>query len=76
MDHQIIHENFTACIEASRILGIDAEFRSELESALTQLAPVGIGQDGRILEWTDGVEEAEPGHRHISHLFGLHPGRQ
>ncbi len=35
-----------------------------------------IGADGRILEWTDGVKEASPGHRHISHLFALHPGRQ
>jgi alpha-L-fucosidase 2 len=76
MDHQIIHENFTACIEASGILGIDSEFRKSLATALQLLAPVTIGTDGRILEWTDGVKEAEPGHRHISHLFGLHPGRQ
>ncbi|MGJ8651758.1 MAG: glycoside hydrolase family 95 protein [Opitutaceae bacterium] len=76
MDHQIIHENFTACIEASKILGIDSDFRAKLEAALSQLAPVEIGEDGRILEWTSGVTEAEPGHRHISHLFGLHPGRQ
>ncbi len=76
MDHQIIHENFTACIEASRILGIDEKFRAELEGVLAQLAPVEIGADGRILEWTDGVKEASPGHRHISHLFALHPGRQ
>jgi alpha-L-fucosidase 2 len=76
MDHQIIHENFTACIEASRILGVDEEFRAKLEGALARLAPVEIGADGRILEWTDGVKEASPGHRHISHLFALHPGRQ
>ncbi|MDF7806464.1 glycoside hydrolase family 95 protein [Pontiellaceae bacterium B12219] len=76
MDHQIIFENFSACIQASEILGIDAEFRAQLEAALAKLAPVEIGEDGRILEWTAGVTEAEPGHRHISHLFGLHPGRQ
>ncbi len=76
MDHQIIHENFTACIEASRTLGIDEGFRRQLEDALQRLAPVEIGEDGRILEWTDGVTEAQPGHRHISHLFGLYPGRQ
>jgi alpha-L-fucosidase 2 len=76
MDHQIIHENFTACIEAAGILGIDARFRGRLEETLKRLAPVEIGEDGRILEWTDGVKEASPGHRHISHLFGLHPGRQ
>jgi alpha-L-fucosidase 2 len=76
MDHQIIYENFTACIQASEILGIDADFRAQLETALANLAPVEIGEDGRILEWTAGVTEAEPGHRHISHLFGLYPGRQ
>jgi alpha-L-fucosidase 2 len=76
MDHQIVHEIFTACIEASRILGIDEAFRQKLEDALARLAPVEIGEDGRILEWTGGVKEASPGHRHISHLFGLHPGRQ
>lgn len=76
MDHQIIHENFTACIEASRILGVDEAFRKQLQTALDNLAPVAIGDDGRILEWTDGVTEASPGHRHISHLFGLYPGRE
>lgn len=76
MDHQIIHESFTSCIEASEILGIDTDFLAELENALDRLAPVEIGEDGRILEWTDGVKEVSPGHRHISHLFGLHPGRQ
>ncbi|WP_168442579.1 glycoside hydrolase family 95 protein [Pontiella desulfatans] len=76
MDHQIIHENFTACIEAATLLGMDEDFRAELTEALARLAPVEIGEDGRILEWTDGVKEVSPGHRHISHLFGLHPGRQ
>jgi len=76
MDHQIIHESFSACIDAATTLDIDAAFRARLEKALAQLAPVTIAGDGRILEWTDGVKEVEPGHRHISHLFGLHPGRQ
>ena len=76
MDHQIIHENFTACIDAATVLGVDSAFRAKLAAALERLAPVEIGADGRILEWTDGVKEIEVGHRHISHLFGLHPGRQ
>ncbi|MBK1879767.1 glycoside hydrolase family 95 protein, partial [Pelagicoccus mobilis] len=76
MDHQIIYENFSACIEASEILDTDEAFRARLRDTLSRLAPVRIGGDGRILEWTDGVGEANPGHRHISHLFGLHPGRQ
>ena len=76
MDHQIINGSFSSCIEAATILGVDDAFAGQLRDALDRLAPVRIGEDGRILEWTDGVEEAEPGHRHISHLFGLHPGSQ
>ncbi len=76
MDHQIIHENFTSCIEAAKILGIDEGFSKRLQETLAKMAPVQIGEDGRILEWTGGLVEASAGHRHISHLFGLHPGRQ
>jgi alpha-L-fucosidase 2 len=76
MDHQIIHESFTSCIEAAKILGIDAAFSKRLKDTLGKMAPIQIGEDGRILEWTGGLVEASPGHRHISHLFGLHPGRQ
>ena len=76
MDHQIMRELFQACVESSRLLNVDAEFRAALEDALQRLAPNRLGPDGRILEWSDPFEEAEPGHRHISHLFGLHPGAQ
>jgi alpha-L-fucosidase 2 len=76
MDIMIIHDLLTHCIEASRILGIDAEFRAECETALAKLAPVRISPDsGRIMEWIEDYKEAEPQHRHTSHLFGLHPGR-
>jgi alpha-L-fucosidase 2 len=51
-------------------------FRKKMEKTLAQLAPTKIGKDGRIMEWTEEFEEPEPGHRHISHLFGLHPGRE
>ena len=76
MDHQVIHDSFTNCIEASQILGIDEEFRQKLEDILSRLAPMKIGRDGRLMEWAEEFEEPEPGHRHMSHLFGLHPGRQ
>ena len=76
MDLMIIHDLLTNCIEASRILGTDAEFRAECEKALAKLAPVRISPDsGRIMEWIEDYKEAEPHHRHTSHLFGLHPGR-
>ncbi|HIE26603.1 TPA: glycoside hydrolase family 95 protein [Candidatus Poribacteria bacterium] len=76
MDHQIIYDLFTNCIETSKILGIDEDFRQKLEYMLSRLAPMKIGSDGRLLEWPEEFEEPEPGHRHMSHLFGLHPGRQ
>ena len=77
MDLQIIHDLFGNCIAASRDLGIDAAFRAELETALERLAPVQIStKSGRIQEWIEDYEEPEPGHRHTSHLYGLHPGRQ
>ncbi len=77
MDLMIVHDLFTNCIEAGRILGIDEAFRAELESALDRLAPLQISEkDGRLQEWIEDYEEPEPGHRHMSHLYGLHPGRQ
>jgi alpha-L-fucosidase 2 len=81
MDLEIIHDLFTNCLEANAILGpdgkFDAEFRAQLSAALKRLAPLQISKKtGRLQEWVEDYEEPEPGHRHMSHLFGLHPGRQ
>jgi len=76
MDHMIIRDLLGNTIEASKVLHKDAAFRRRLEKILTRLAPTKIGSDGRIMEWTEEFEEPEPGHRHISQLFGLHPGHQ
>ncbi|VAX19604.1 Putative large secreted protein SCO0341 [hydrothermal vent metagenome] len=76
IDIQIIHELFNACIQAEKILNIDPELVSQMRKTLTKLPPVLIGKDGTIREWIEDYEEAEPGHRHMSHLFGLHPGTQ
>lgn len=76
MDHMIIRELFRSVISASEILGTDKAFAKKVKSALEQLAPTRIGRDGRILEWTEEFEEPEPGHRHISHLYGLFPGNE
>ena len=75
MDQQIIRDLFSACIEAGRILDADEAFRKELQRALARLAPTRIGPDGRIMEWPEPFEEPSPGHRHISHLYGLHPAK-
>jgi len=74
MDMAIIRELFAACVEASRMLGTDESFRGELEKALARLAPYRIGKHGQLQEWAVDYDEHEPGHRHVSHLFGLFPG--
>ncbi len=76
MDREIIRQLFTECIRASEILGIDAEFRGQLQQALADVPPLAIGKHGQIQEWLEDYGEPEPGHRHISQLFALHPGDQ
>jgi alpha-L-fucosidase 2 len=69
----IVRAVFEAVVEASTVLDMDAEFRQELEAALTKLPPIKVGADGTIQEWVEDYQEAEPGHRHMSHLIGFHP---
>lgn len=76
MDSQILHELFTACAEASRALGEDAEEHRLWHNLVSRLPQPKIGRHGQIQEWMEDYEEAEPGHRHISHLFALHPGKR
>ncbi|MCH7225209.1 glycosyl hydrolase family 95 catalytic domain-containing protein [Haloferula sp. A504] len=73
MDMQILRELFANCIEASEILGIDEAFRKQLVETRGKLAPNQIGKHGQIQEWLEDYDEAEPTHRHVSHLYGLHP---
>jgi alpha-L-fucosidase 2 len=76
MDHMIIRDLLQNTIQASIILGLDKPFRKKMEETLEKLSPTRLGSDGRIMEWSEEFEEAEPGHRHMSHLYGLHPGNQ
>jgi alpha-L-fucosidase 2 len=76
MDHQIIRELFNNCIQSSEILEIDEDFADTLRTMLQNLTPSQIGSDGRILEWSEELPEAEPGHRHMSHLYALYPGEE
>jgi alpha-L-fucosidase 2 len=76
MDFEIIRDLFSNCIEATHILNKDDEFRTKLEATLKKLPPLQIGKYGQLQEWMIDYEEADPGHRHMSHLFALHPGRQ
>jgi alpha-L-fucosidase 2 len=74
MDTEITRALFTRVIAASEILGTDAEFRQRVASARDRLPALKIGKHGQLQEWAEDYDEAEPGHRHISHLFALHPG--
>jgi alpha-L-fucosidase 2 len=76
MDQEIIWETFTNILEAAKVLGIEDEFVSRVRAARERLAWPSIGSDGRLMEWSEEFKEPSPGHRHVSHLFGLHPGRQ
>lgn len=76
MDMSIIWDLFTNLIEASEVLQIDEEFRNQLLAKRSLLSPLQIGEQGQLQEWNTDFQEREPNHRHISHLFGLHPGRQ
>lgn len=73
-DLAMIRECFEQTIKASKILNTDAEFRAKLETALAKLYPYQIGKKGNLQEWYYDWEDAEPQHRHQSHLFGLFPG--
>jgi alpha-L-fucosidase 2 len=72
-DMQLLRELFSNCIKASEILGNDGDFRKMLTEARSKLAPNQIGKHGQIMEWLEDYEEVEPTHRHVSHLYGLHP---
>jgi alpha-L-fucosidase 2 len=76
MDLQIIWDHFSNCIEACEELGEDESFASRLRAVRDRLLPLRIGVRGNILEWTGDFREAEENHRHVSHLYGLYPGRQ
>jgi len=76
MDQEIIWDTFTNLIQAAQILEIEDDLIRQVTAAREKLALPKIGSDGRLLEWAEEFKEPSPGHRHISHLFAVHPGRQ
>jgi alpha-L-fucosidase 2 len=76
MDMAIIRDLFSNCIEAAGILKVDQEFPQKLKEAMKRLLPYQVGSRGQLQEWFQDFQEAEVQHRHVSHLFGLHPGRE
>ena len=88
MDLEILRELFTGCKKAAEILGdaVDEaeipdvsdmrKLQKEINAALEKLPPIRIDSTGRVMEWMEEYEEAEPGHRHVSQLYGLYPSDQ
>jgi alpha-L-fucosidase 2 len=74
MDHQIIRNLFAHTIEASSILDIDPELRHELRAMRARIAPNQVGRHGQLQEWLVDKDDPQNVHRHVSHLWGLHPG--
>lgn len=73
MDYEIIYTLFHATMDAARILGIDADYRGQLEGALKRIPDLKIGKLGQLQEWSEDYEENSPGMSHVSHLFALYP---
>ncbi|MCM3634631.1 glycoside hydrolase family 95 protein [Paenibacillus camelliae] len=76
MDLSMIWDLFTNCIEAAEVLDMDEAFRAELEQARSSLLPLQIGKHGQLQEWSQDFEDEDVYHRHVSHLFGVYPGRE
>jgi len=77
MDMEILRDLFANTIKAAEILGVDARFRRQLATARTRLAPLQTGRAGQLQEWMEDwdLQAPEIHHRHVSHLYGLYPGR-
>lgn len=73
IDRGIVADIYTACIESSKILGVDKKFRRQLEKDLAKLPPIQIDSNGEVQEWLHGFRRQDPAHRHSSHLLTLYP---
>lgn len=76
MDTTILRDLIDTYVRSSEVLGVQDELLEETKALLGKLPKLEIGKYGQLMEWRKDYEEAEPGHRHISHLYGLHPSHQ
>lgn len=74
MDIQLLTELYTNVITAAHVLDCDADYAAHLEADLKKFPPMQISKDGYLQEWLEDYKEQDSCHRHISHLYGLHPG--
>lgn len=76
IDHQMAREALRFTIEAANILNIDTELKKEWQQVYNNISPNRIGQYGQLQEWKEDWDDPKDQHRHIAHLFGLHPGTE
>ncbi len=76
MDNQLVRELFGNVMESAKLLGIDREYSKQLAAAVKKLPPHQISKEGYLMEWLEDYKEVDVHHRHVSHLYGLHPGNQ
>lgn len=76
IDRIFVYALYSMCIEAAKVLNTDDELRSRLEAARAKLPPFQIGRHGQLQEWLEDFEDADPNHRHTSHLVALYPEDQ
>ncbi len=76
MDHQIVRHLFASTAEASEALNVDAELRQQLRQMHSRIAPNRIGKHGQLQEWLEDKDDPKNQHRHVSHLWGVHPGEE
>ena len=72
--HAVVREILLDAIEASRVLGMDEKERADWEEILRCLPPYRVGRYGQLMEWSEDIDNPLDRHRHVNHLFGLHPG--
>ena len=75
-DQQIVWDLFNNYVEAATVLGVDADYRAKVAAMRDRLLGPKIGQWGQLQEWMEDVDSKKNAHRHVSHLFAVHPGRQ
>ena len=76
MDNQIARDILSQTLEAAEILNLDKDYQQTLKKAIEKIPPMKVGQYGQLQEWREDLDDPKDEHRHISHLYGLHPSNQ
>jgi alpha-L-fucosidase 2 len=76
MDHQMAWDLLNNCVAACEVLGVDEKFKKEAIAIKDKISPPMVGSWGQLQEWKEDVDDPKSRHRHVSHLYALHPGKQ